>query len=258
MKTNFFSQLVIRLTSLEESIEEIMYFSLASSMIEQSFDLKSLSLPSFLLGEVRQVVTSPLYFEYNKNRKQKVLNHFPRYANSYSLIKLTASWEEFMLECIIVMEMSKTDDYGLANEIVIREKLKKEGIGSKSGAELLKALDKLYQLNIVQSKEFQIVSSIYKLRDCIAHRNGVISKWDLDKNSRFMKTIWKKVVIKDKKQNQSAWTVAGEIKFSTVIKDAKKQWLENQIIVLKDTEICDIGNIVFDKLVAYGKTNNIR
>ncbi|MFZ5902966.1 MAG: hypothetical protein ACOYZ8_05395 [Chloroflexota bacterium] len=267
MKNDFFSQLAIRLTSLEESIEETMYFSLAASLIVSAFDIKNLPLPSFLLGEVRQIVTSSLYFEYNESRKQKVLRHFPRYATSYSLIKLTASWEEFMLECIIVMEMAKTDDYSWKNETIIRKDLRNRGIGSKSGAELLKELDKLYKLQIMRkhSKEFQIISSIYKLRDCIAHRSGVISKWDLDKNTKFMTTVWKKVVVKKDKQIVSAWTLAGKSSFETVVRDEKKQWIENEVIVLKDTEICDIGlsfdevgNLVFSKLVEYGKANNIK
>jgi hypothetical protein len=265
MKTNFFSQLAIPLTGLEESIEETMYFSLASAVIGESVELKELPLPSFLLGEVRHVATSPLYFEYNKNRKEKVLNHFPRYANYYSLIKLTASWEEFMLECIIVMEMAKTADYTLKNEIIIRKDLRDRGIGHKSGTGLLKELDKLYQLEVAQAKEFEVIASIYKLRDCIAHRDGVISRWDLDKNGNFMNTVWKKAIVKEKKQSLSAWTLAGKSKFETVIKDEKKQWFENQVIVLGDKDICDIGlsfieigSIVFNRLVNYGKANNIR
>ena len=195
MQTNFFSQLVIRLTGLEENIEEGMYFSLASSFVGESKDLSALSLPSYLLGEVRHVVTGPQYFEYNENRKKKVLNGYSKYANFYALIKLTASWEEFLLECITVMEMSKTDNYGLENEIKIKELISSEGLKSKSGYELLKALDRKYHLGINQSQEYQIASSGYKLRDCIAHRNGVVAKWDLDKNSKFMKTIRKKAII---------------------------------------------------------------
>ena len=255
----------MRIVAFEEIIEETMYFALASSLIGNTFEIKKLPLPEFVLGEVRKVVTSPLYFEYNKNRKQKVLSHFSRYANSYSLIKLTASWEEFMIECIIVMQMAMKDDYSLKNETTIRKDIRNKGIGSKSGTALLKELDNSYQLKIVESKEYQIISSIYKLRDCIAHRNGVISKWDLDRNSNFMKTIWKKAVVKEKKQTFSAWILAGKSRFETVLKDEKKQWIEDQVIILKDTEICDIGlncieigNIVFNKLVEYGKINNIR
>ena len=265
METDFFSQLVMRLIRLEESIEETMYFSLASSIKGETVELKEQFLPSFLLVEVRQVATSPLYFEYNKNRKQHVLSQFATFANSYSLIKLTACWEAFMLEYIIVMEMAKTDDYGLKNQTIIRKDLRDKGTGNKSGTGLLKELDKLYQLNIVQSSEFQVIDSIYKLRDCIAHRDGVISKWDLDKNSDFMNTVWKKAVVKENKQTLSAWTLAGKNKFKTILKDEKKQWFQNQVIVLKDTETCDIGlslieigNTVFNRLVDYGKAHHFR
>ncbi len=265
METNLFSQLHIRLASLEEQIEEFIYFSLTASALKASSTIELLDLPNFILGEVRQVITSSLYLEYNKSRKQNIIKNFSKYANSYSLVMLSASWEEFMLECIIVMEMTKTDNYALKNERMIRQNLQSEGFGSKSGTELLKELDRLYGLGISQSKEFQIISSNYNLRNCIAHRNGVISKWDLDKSKDFMKTIWKKAIVKEKKQTISAWTLAGKGRFETVLVDEKKQWFENQIIVFKDTEICDIGlnfieigNFAFKKLVDYGKVNNIR
>ena len=265
MKTNLFSQLAMCLIALEERIEETMYFSLASSAINETAKLKELSLPSLLLGKVRKVVTSPLYMEYNNSRRERVLSHFPKYANSYSLIKLTASWEEFILECITVMEMAKTDDYSMKNELIIRQDLRNRRTGRKSGTLLLKELDKLYKLDIVQSTDFQVIYSIYKLRDCIAHRDGVVSKWDFDKNSNFINTLWKKAMVEQKEQSFSAWTLAGERKFETILKYEKKQWFENQVIVLKDTEICDIGlnfidvgDTVFNRLVDYGKVNHIR
>lgn len=59
--------------------------------------------------------------------------------------------------------------------------------------------------------------------------------------------------------------MAGKRKFDKVLVVEKKQWVENQVIVLSDTDVCDIGLslfdigiILFDKLVAYGKENNIR
>ena len=263
MDTDFYSQLFFRLSALEERIEETMYFSLASSAIDEAIKLNELSLPNFLLAEVRQVISSPLYLTYNDNTKQKVLSNFPQYANSYSLIKLTASWEEFMLECTMVMEMAKTDDYGLRNQTILRESLRKAG--NKNGISLLKDLDKLYQLSFVESVQFEVIRSMYKLRDCIAHRDGVISRWDLDKNNDFMSTVWKKAVVKKNNRIVSAWKLAGKAKFSTVLEDKRKQWVKDQVIVLEDIEICDIGlslleigSIVFQKLLDYGRAHQFR
>jgi len=117
-KSNLYSQLIMRLMILEESIEETMYFSLFAGEIHAASDKSKLSLPDFLLGQVRQEVTTPSYFNYSKSRARKVIDGFPSYANLYSVIKLSASWEAFLLELLLIMKMgAPVENWTLENKI---------------------------------------------------------------------------------------------------------------------------------------------
>ena len=263
MRTNLFSQLVIRLMDLEVEIEETMYFALVAEKIHRISDKERLNLPNFLLGEVRQEVTSSLYFDYFKSRKQKIIDRFPSYANLYAIIKLTASWEAFLIECLVVMQMGEPiERWTRELESTTRELIRREH-GNKSGPNLLRELDQLYSLGIVSGQKFRSLVSIYKIRDCIAHRNGIISSWDFDKKSNVMATSWKKAVVKGEK-GTTAWEVAGTRKFSTVLVRDNREWFENQNIIIEASEVCDIalniielGNKVFQRLIMWVNTHNI-